>query len=296
MTAPWKSLLHFIPYLKSDVLGLFGLTVIAAFILVGITAPYIVPYPEDAWGSTYNVERRLQPPSRSHIFGTDEYGRDVFSRVVLASRFSLIIAVSVVTLSLIIGILVGLIAGYWGGPLATTLMRVTDMFLAFPSLLLAIAFASILGRGLFNLIIALTIAWWPWYARLVYVQVNSVKNMPYVEAARVSGLSSTTILVKYILPNSLTPATIQAFLDMGGAVLEAAALSFVGVGVKPPTPEWGLMISEGWHLIGTAWWVSLFPGLALFFTVLGFNLLGDAFREYSNPKTRRLLESRGVKL
>jgi len=295
MIASWKFILDFFSYLKIDILGLLGLTVVIAFIVVGIIAPYIVPYPEDAWGLTYNVEKRFQPPSHNHIFGTDEYGRDVFSRVILASRFSLIIAVSVVTLSLIIGVLVGLIAGYWGGLIAIILMRVTDMFLAFPPLLLAIAFASILGRGLFNLIIALTIAWWPWYARLVYVQVNSVKSMPYVEAARVSGLSSTIILFKYILPNSLTPVTIQAFLDMGAAVLEAAALSFVGVGVKPPTPEWGLMISEGWQLIGIAWWVSLFPGLALFITVLGFNLLGDSFREYSNPKVRRLLESRGFR-
>jgi len=171
---------------------------------------------------------------------------------------------------------------------------VADMFLAFPTLLLALLFAVVLGRGIENLILSMSLAWWPWYARLVYVQVNSVKVMPYIDAARVSGISTAVILFKYIMPNAITPVTIQAFLDMGSAVLEAAALSFVGVGIKPPTPEWGLMISESWHLINRAWWASLFPGLALFLVVLGFNLLGDSFREYSNPKVRRLLETRGV--
>jgi peptide/nickel transport system permease protein len=291
MIAP-ALLKDFIAFLIKDKLGLLGLLLIAGFIIIGVIAPYIVPYPEDAWGLTYNVERRLQPPSRAHPFGTDEYGRDVLSRVILASRFSLIIAISVVTLSLIIGVAVGLVAGYLGGWIGSTLMRVTDMFLAFPPLLLAIAFASILGRGLENVIIALSLSWWPWYARLTFVQVSSVKTMPYVDAAKIAGIPPLRILAKYILPNSLTPVTIQAFLDMGAAVLEAAALSFIGIGVKPPTPEWGLLISEGWILIGKAWWISLFPGIALFITVLGFNLLGDTYREYSNPKIRRLAEAR----
>jgi len=282
----------FASYLKHDTLGVLGLVIVVVFVIVGILAPYIVPYPEDAWGLAYNVEKRLQPPSINHPFGTDEYGRDVFSRVILGARFSLIIALGVVSISLIIGVFVGLIAGYMGGWLGTVLMRITDMFLAFPSLLLAVVFASVLGRGLENVIIALSLSWWPWYARLTYVQVSNVKNMPYVEAAKVSGIPLTGILLRYILPNSLTPVTIQAFLDMGAAILEAAALSFIGVGVKPPTPEWGLLISEGWTLIGRAWWISLFPGLALFLTVLGFNLLADAFREYNNPRVRRLSEAR----
>lgn len=278
--------------IEHDRLGLLGLTIVVSFIVIGIIAPYIVPHPEDAWGLTYNVEKRLQPPSLEHPFGTDEYGRDVLSRVILASRFSLVIAVGVVSISLVIGVLVGLIAGYIGGWLGTLLMRLTDMFLAFPPLLLAIVFATVLGRGLENVIVALSLSWWPWYARLTYVQVTTVKNMPFIDAAKLSGIPLTGILLRYILPNSLTPVTIQAFLDMGAAILEAAALSFIGVGVKPPTPEWGLMISEGWTLIGRAWWISVFPGLALFITVLGFNLLGDSFREYSNPKVRRLAESR----
>lgn len=282
----------FMAFLRKDKLGLLGLLLVLGFIILGIISPYIVPYPEDAWGLTYNVEKRLQPPSREHLFGTDEYGRDVFSRVVLASRFSLIIAISVVSLSLFIGVTIGLIAGYVGGWFGSILMRVTDMFLAFPPLLLAIAFASVLGRGLENVIIALSLSWWPWYARLTFIQVSSVKTMPYVDAAKVAGISPLGILTRYILPNSLTPVTIQAFLDMGAAVLEAAALSFIGIGVKPPTPEWGLLISEGWILIGKAWWISLFPGMALFITVLGFNLLGDAYREYSNPKIRRLVEAK----
>ncbi len=294
MSALGTELRRFLNHLERDKLGLAGMVIVILFIAVGIAAPYIVPYPEDAWGLAYNVEKRLQPPSIEHPLGTDEYGRDVLSRVILASRFSLIIALGVVLLSLAIGTLVGLVAGYSGGRVGTLLMRITDMFLAFPPLLLAIALASILGRGLVNLVLALTVSWWPWYARLIYVQVMSVKNTPYVDAAKISGLGTATILFKYILPNSLTPAVIQAMLDMGAAILEAAALSFIGIGVKPPTPEWGLMISEGWNLIGTAWWVSLFPGIALFITVLGFNLLGDAFKEYNNPRIRRLLEVKAL--
>lgn len=294
MSALAMELKSFLDHLKRDKAGFAGLVIVIIFIVLGIVSPYIVPYPEDAWGYTYNIEKRLQPPSPEHPFGTDIYGRDVLSRVLLASRFSLIIAAGVVMLSLAVGIIVGLVAGYKGGRVETVLMRITDMFLAFPPLLLAIAMAATLGRGLVNLIISLSISWWPWYARLVYVQVASVKNMPYIDAAKISGLGTATILFKYILPNAITPTIIQAMLDMGSAILEASALSFIGVGVLPPTPEWGLMISEGWSVIGIAWWVSLFPGIALLITVVGFNLIGDAFKEYSNPRIRRLLEVRSL--
>jgi len=181
-----------------------------------------------------------------------------------------------------------------GGRIGTFFMRITDMFLAFPPILLALLFAVVIGRGLLNLIISLSLAWWPWYARLTYVQVTTVKNMPYIDAAKIAGINTPTIIFKYILPNSLTPVTVQAFLDMGAAILEAAALSFIGIGVQPPNPEWGLMISEGWYLIGVAWWISIFPGIMLFLVVMAFNFLGDSFREFNNPKVRRLLESRGI--
>ncbi len=275
--------------IRRNPVSLTGLVIVIAFFAVGITAPYILPYPEDAWGEVYHLEKRFLPPSLEHPFGTDEMGRDVFSRVLLGARFSLIIAVGVVGLALLIGIPVGLIAGYLGGRIGTVLMRVTDMFLAFPPLLLAIALAATLGRGLTNTIIALAISWWPWYARLVYVQVNSIKSLPYVDAAKIVGLSPLAIMFKHILPNALTPVTVQAALDMGSAILEAAGLSFLGVGVKPPTPEWGLLVTEGWTSINVAWWISLFPGLAILVTVLGFNLLADALREASDPRLRRIL-------
>lgn len=275
--------------IRQSAVSMAGLVIVLGFIVLGIIAPYVTPYPDDAWGNTYHPEKRYLPPSLEHPFGTDSLGRDVLSRVILGARFSLIIAVSVVGLALLIGVPVGLIAGYAGGRTGTALMRITDMFLAFPPLLLAIALAATLGRGLVNTIIALAISWWPWYARLVYVQVNSVKNLPYVDAARVLGLSTPRIMFRHVLPNALTPVTVQAALDMGSAILEAAGLSFLGVGVKPPTPEWGLLVTEGWNAINIAWWISLFPGLAILVTVLGFNLLADALREASDPRLRRML-------
>lgn len=280
--------------IRRNPVSMLGLIIVVTFVIVGLLAPYILTRPEEAWGIAYNVKDRFLPPSLQHPFGTDEYGRDMFNRVLLGTRFSLMIAVGVVGLALLIGIPVGLIAGYVGGKVGTALMRITDMFLAFPPLLLAIALAATLGRGLTNTIVALAISWWPWYARLIFVQVNSIKSLPYVDAARVMGLGSLTIMFKHILPNALTPITVQAALDMGSAILEAAGLSFLGVGVPPPTPEWGLLVSMGWQSINRAWWISFFPGLAIVITVLGFNLLADAVREAMDPRLRKALIMKGV--
>ncbi len=278
--------------IRMNPISMTGLVIVTIFIILGILAPYITPYPEDAWGLTYNIDKRYLPPSLEHPFGTDEMGRDILSRVILGARFSLLISVGVVGLALLMGIPIGLVAGYLGGRAGTLLMRVTDMFLAFPPLLLAIALAATLGRGLVNVIIALAISWWPWYSRLIYVQVNSIKNLPYVDAAKIVGLSPIKIMVRHVLPNALTPVTVQAALDMGSAILEAAGLSFLGVGVKPPTPEWGLLVSEGWASINIAWWSSLFPGLAILVTVIGFNLLADAVREAMDPRLRKAIVMR----
>ncbi len=280
--------------IRRNPVSMLGLIIVVTFVVVGLIAPYILTRPEEAWGIAYNVKDRFLPPSLQHPFGTDEYGRDMFNRVLLGTRFSLMIAVGVVGLALLIGIPVGLVAGYVGGKVGTALMRITDMFLAFPPLLLAIALAATLGRGLTNTIVALAISWWPWYARLIFVQVNSIKSLPYVDAARVMGLGSLTIMFKHILPNALTPITVQAALDMGSAILEAAGLSFLGVGVPPPTPEWGLLVSMGWQSINRAWWISFFPGLAIVITVLGFNLLADAVREAMDPRLRKALIMKGV--
>jgi len=277
-------------------ISLIALMIVLVFVIVGASAPYLVPYPEDAWGLAYNVKNRLSPPSLQHLFGTDALGRDVFSRVLLGARFSLMIAIGVIGIALLIGVPVGVIAGYYGGKVGTLLMRVTDMFLAFPPLLLAIVLAATLGRGLLNLIIALAISWWPWYSRLVFVQTNTVKSMPYIDSAKIAGLNTFKILYKHVIPNALTPTIVQAALDMGSAILEAAGLSFIGVGVKPPTPEWGLLVSEGWQSINLAWWAAFFPGIAILITVIGFNLLADALRESADPRLRRTILMRlGVK-
>ncbi|MEM2021843.1 MAG: ABC transporter permease [Zestosphaera sp.] len=273
---------------------LIGLILVSSFVVIGLLAPYILTKPADAWGLTYNISRRFQPPSPEYLFGTDEYGRDVFNRVLLGTRFSLMIGVGVVALSLAIGIPVGLVAGYLGGKAGTALMRITDMFLAFPPLLLAIALAATFGRGLLNTVLALSLSWWPWYSRLAYIQVNSVKSLPYVDAAKVVGVGELRIMFRHVLPNSLTPIITQATLDIGSAILEASALSFLGVGVPPPTPEWGLLVSSGWRTISRAWWISLFPGLSIVITVLGFNLLGDAIKELMDPRLRNLLSMRRV--
>jgi len=280
--------------MRRNAVSMIGFIIVIVFLIMGIISPYILTKPEDAWGTTYDVSKRYLPPSLEHPFGTDEYGRDMFNRVILGARFSLIIAVGVVGLALVIGVPLGLIAGYSGGRTGTALMRITDMFLAFPPLLLAIALAATLGRGLENAILALAISWWPWYARLIYVQVNTVKSMPYVDAARVLGLGSFTIMFRHILPNALTPVVIQASLDMGSAVLEAAGLSFLGIGVQPPTPEWGLLVSQGWQSINVAWWISFFPGLAILVTVLGFNLLADFAREFMDPRLRITMMTKKV--
>ena len=282
----------FFKFLVKRPLYTAGFIIVMAFTIIGSIAPYILTKPEDAWGVTYDLNKAFQPPSLEYPFGTDAYGRDMLNRIILGSRYSLIIAVCVVGLSLIIGVIVGLVAGYLAGFIGTILMRLTDMFLAYPPLLLAVAFASVLGRGVLTTIMALAISWWPWYARLMYVSVNSVKSAQYVEAAKVVGLSKFTIMAKYILPNSLIPVVTQSMLDMGSAILEASALSFLGVGVPPPIPEWGRLISEGWVYVTKAYWITFFPGLVLLVTVVGFNLLGDAVKEYMNPRLRSIVAKR----
>jgi len=291
MTSELRTIVRII---RRDPLSLAGLVIVTSFVIIGLIAPYILTNPGDAWGLTYHVEDAYLPPSLKHPLGTDAFGRDMLNRVLLGTRFSLIIAVGVVGLALLIGIPIGLMGGFIGGKIGTSLMRVTDMFLAFPPLLLAIVFSATLGRGLTNTIIALAISWWPWYSRLIYIQVNSIKNLPYIDAAKVLGLSKSTIMFKHLLPNAITPVIVQAALDMGSAILAAAGLSFLGVGVKPPTPEWGLLVSLGWQSINRAWWISFFPGLAIVIVVLGFNLLADGIREAMDPRLRKAVLMKGM--
>ena len=266
--------------LRRHPLAMVGLVIIIILFITAVFAPLIAPY------DPYDImsDKRLRPPSSEHFFGTDDMGRDLFSRVVYGSRLSLIAALVVLSLAISIGVFVGSIAGYWGGRVDEILMRLTDMFLAFPALILAMCIASALGPSLINAMIAISVVWWPWYARLTRGQILSLKNIEYVEAARALGASNARILLKYILPNCMAPLIVQATMDIGYAILTTASLSFIGVGAVSPTPEWGSMISVGRSFILVQWWFPTFPGLAIFLAVAGFNLLGDGLRDILDPR------------
>ncbi len=278
----------FLKLLLRSKISAIGFWIIVSLVIIAVFAPLITPYPEQAKGAP-NLEERLLPPSASHPFGTDHLGRDVLSRVIYGTRTSMIMGFSVVLLAVLIGLPLGLIAGYFGGKVDLVIMRITDIFLAFPPLLLALLIASTIGRGMINAILALAISWWPWYTRLVRGMAISVKERPYVEAAKSMGIGSIKIILRHILPNSVSPLIVQATMDIGSAILEAAALSFLGLGVQPPTPDWGLMISEGKDYFLNYPWYPVFPGLAILITVIAFNMLGDALRESLDPRLRRRL-------
>jgi len=279
---------EYIKILFKNRLSVIGFVIIVGLVIVAIFAPILAPYPEQAKGEP-NLKERLQPPSWKHPFGTDHMGRDILSRVIYGSRTSLVIGFLVIAIALIIGLFLGIIAGYFGGKFDTIIMRITDVFLAFPPLLLALLIATSLGRGMLNAILALAITWWPWYTRLARGMAISVKGRPYVEAAKAMGISDWKIMIRHVLPNSVSPVIVQATMDIGSAILEAAALSFLGLGVQPPTPDWGLMVSEGKNYFLNYWWCPVFPGLAIFITVIAFNLVGDAIREVIDPRLRRRL-------
>jgi len=272
--------------LRSDLLSMFALALIFIIIFTAIFAPLIAPYKSDILG-TPRPGYKFLPPSLSHFFGTDYLGRDVFSLVLMGARVSLMAGLVVVLLSLLIGCPLGVIAGYFRGTAVDeTIMRVTDMFLALPPLLLAIAIAATLGYSLTNAMIATAISWWPWYTRLMRAQAASLRERPFVEAARGLGVKELVIVFRHILPNSLAPVIVQATMDVGSAILLTSALSFLGLGAQPPTAEWGLMVSLGRTYIRNYWWYATFPGLAIFVTVMAFNLLGDGLRKALDPRLR----------
>ena len=263
-------------------LSMIGIATIAIFVFTAVFAPFIAPYPEDV--IAVHMDARLLPPSTAHLLGTDEMGRDIFSRAVFGSRVSLTVIAVVVGLSAAVGILIGAVAGFLGGKIDEIVMRITDMFLAFPSILLAMAIAAALGPSLINAMIAITTTWWPWYARLVRGQVLSIKERPFVEAAVTLGAGKGRIIFRHILPNSLSPILVQMSMDAGYVLLTAAGLSFIGLGAQPPTPEWGLMVSLGRIYMPQWWWCATFPGLAIMITVLGLNLIGDTLTEVLEPR------------
>lgn len=257
-----------------------SLAVIAALVLVAILPSLFAPHDPLAQSLT----DRLQAPSWSHPFGTDEFGRDVFSRVVYGTRISLLMGLIVVVLGTLLGGLVGAIAGYRGGRIDELLMRFTDVFFAFPPMLLPMMVVVVLQPSLVNTAIALVITWWPAYARLVRGQVLSVKQLGYVESARVLGVGPWRLLRRHILPNSISPVLVMATMDVGFAILTAAGLGFLGLGAQPPTAEWGAMTSSGLGTMLSAWWAPLFPGLAIALVVLAFNLLGDELQSALDPR------------
>jgi peptide/nickel transport system permease protein len=260
-----------------------GLSLILPLIIIATFAPFITPY--DPFKQ--NFDRLLSAPSFDHPLGTDAFGRDILSRIIYGSRYALLIGVAAVSIQVVIGVTLGLFAGYYGGVIGSVIMRITDMMLSIPAMVLALAIAGFLGPGLRNIIIAVGIVGWSGYVRLVYGEVLSVKEEPYVEAIRAAGGANSYIILRHILPNVSSSLIIYITLSIPVAILWAAGLSFLGVGAQPPTPEWGAMLADGRALLRRAWWIGTFPGLAIMLTVLGFNFLGDGLRDALDPKMRR---------
>jgi peptide/nickel transport system permease protein len=269
--------------LRANKLMAVGLAVALLFVLIALAAPLIAPHPADAGSATHPTEALLGP-SGDHPFGTDQVGRDVLTRVLYGARTSLRIVALVLLLSALIGVPLGITAGYFGGRIDDVIMRVTDVFLAFPALLLSLALAAVLTPSVGNATIAIAVTWWPWYARLARGAAVQVAGRGYIESARALGVSPLRILGRHVLPNATTPVLVQMSLDVGGIILTAAALSFLGLGAQDPTAEWGLMVSQGQGYLSTEWWFPVFPGVAIVLAALAFNLVGDGLRQVLDPR------------
>lgn len=264
-----------------------SMVIVILIFLTAIFAPIIIPYPGDAF-TDIHPSGALSQPTFQHLFGTDDMGRDLFSRIIYGTRISIMSAVYVVVFSFLIGSALGAVAGTIGGWIDEIIMRIADIFLSFPALLLALFFATVLGPSLTNAQIALIISWWPWYTRYMRGQAVSVKERPFVQAAAAIGTRKAKIIFGHVFPNCISPLIIQAAMDMGGVILCLASMSFLGLGAQAPTPEWGLMITTSKSYFLDAWWYGIFPGVAIFITVLSFNLFGEGLREILDPKTRKL--------
>lgn len=268
---------------RRNPLTLVGLVIVAGFVLTAAAAPILAiqnPLAQD-------LGQRLTPPSVAHPFGLDSLGRDVLSRVVYGARISVVSGISVVSAAVAFGVAAGTAAGWHGGWWDEVLMRVTDMFLAFPSLVLAMAISAILTPSLTNALIAIAIVSWTSYARLARAQTLSIRHRDYIEAARAQGAHELAIVLRHLIPNAIAPLLVQATLEIGGIILTAAGLAFIGFGAQPPTPDWGAMVSEGRSFLMDQWWVATFPAVAILLLVLGFNLLGDGVRDVLDPRLRK---------
>ena len=264
----------------SDRFATAGAVLIALVVAAAVLAPWLAPYPVDA----VDPVNALLAPGAEHWFGTDQAGRDVLTRVLYGGRTSLFIAVTVLAASAAVGVTLGVVAGYAGGWVRDVIMRITDVFLAFPALLLSLTLAMVLQPSVTTVIVAIAVTWWPWYARLSASVAASVATRPYVDAARCLGVPAPMIVIRHVLPNSMTPVLVQMSLDAGGVILTAAALSYLGLGAQEPAAEWGLMVDQGQSLFTTHWWVVTLPGLAILVTAFAFNVLGEGLRDALDPR------------
>lgn len=266
--------------LRASTAAMSGFAIVLLLVILAVVGPYIVPH--DPYSQ--NLAGQLQAPSMQHFFGTDEFGRDVFSRVIYGTRFTLYIVLLVAVIAAPIGLIIGATSGYLGGRVDTFFMRITDIALAFPRLILALAFVTAFGPGLNNAIIAIAITGWPPYVRIARAEALSIRNSDYIAAIRLMGASPLRIIVLHIIPMCLPSLLVRATLDMAGVILIAAGLGFLGLGAQPPTAEWGVMLSNGKDYLMNGWWIPTFPGVAIFLVSMGFNLLGDGLRDVLDPR------------
>jgi peptide/nickel transport system permease protein len=268
-----------------DISGTTGALILIILFVLAAFAPYVAPFPEDV--SKAHIMSRLEAPSLEHPFGTDDAGRDVLSRVIFGSRVTIIIVFFSTTISAIIGIIIGMLSGFYGGWLPGTAMRVADIFLSLPQIVLALALAQAFGPGIPNLIFALSLCYWPLFSRIVYAETMTIKNRLFVEATIAIGASDFRALWLHIFPNLLPSIIIRTTIGMGTTLLVAATLGFLGVGAQPPTPEWGKMVADAREYLPDAWWSATFPGLSIFVVVMAFNMMGDGLRDIIDPKLRK---------
>jgi len=269
---------------KKNKLAMFGLVMLVMMVLCAVFADLIVDYEADA--VSQNMKIRLMSPNKDHIFGTDQYGRDIFARIIFGARISLMVGLATVSLSLTAGAMIGATAGYYGGKADNILMRIMDVLLAIPGLLMALAVVAALGPGLVNLIIANSITRVPQFARVVRSAILSIKGQEFIEAAKACGTRNTRIILRHILPNAIGPIIVQATLNMGTTILGIAALSFIGLGIQPPTPEWGSMLSDARSQMRYYPYLVVIPGIAIMLAVMSFNLIGDGLRDSLDPKLK----------
>jgi peptide/nickel transport system permease protein len=269
-------------FFSQSALNGLGAFLVTLVLFLGLFGEVLAPYDT----TRTNLRERFSPPSAQHWMGTDNFGRDIFSRVIAGARISLQVALVVLSVSVFVGLLVGAVAGFFAGTTDEILMRVTDLFVAFPALVFAAAIATTLGRSLPNTMLALSTVYWPWYARLVRAQVLTITQHEYIVAANAVGVPPWRVIFRHVLPNVMPLILVQISLDIGYAILLTSSLSFLGLGAQPPSPEWGVMLTDAREFVREAWWYMTFPGLVLTLTVLGFNLLGDGLRDYLDPRLR----------